>query len=292
MSKNKTPVIFGEVLADCFPDGKQVLGGAPFNVAWHLQAFGAAPLMVSSVGKDELGAHILQSMRDWGMKTSGMYIDDARNTGIVDVQFADGEPHYDIVENSAWDNIQLPAQAPPDGIMLYHGTLAARHQASRHALEALRQQADRVFVDINLRPPWFDIAGVRELARNAHWLKLNEHELAELTPRLKGFDEQLRCLHDELGVENIILTMGEAGAWLSGKAGIAAKIKPEISNEVVDTVGAGDAFSSVMLFGILHEWPLQLRMERAQAFASEIVAQRGATVSDPAFYERITGSWG
>ena len=35
--------VFGEVLFDVFPDGKQVLGGAPFNVAWHLQAFGIAP---------------------------------------------------------------------------------------------------------------------------------------------------------------------------------------------------------------------------------------------------------
>ena len=46
------PAVFGEVLFDCFADGTRVLGGAPFNVAWHLQAFGEAPLFVSRVGDD------------------------------------------------------------------------------------------------------------------------------------------------------------------------------------------------------------------------------------------------
>ena len=49
------PCIFGEVLYDHFPDGQRVLGGAPFNVAWHLQAFGQAPRFVSRVGHDAEG---------------------------------------------------------------------------------------------------------------------------------------------------------------------------------------------------------------------------------------------
>lgn len=44
--------VFGEVLFDCFPDGRRVLGGAPFNVAWNLQAFGLAPQFISRVGDD------------------------------------------------------------------------------------------------------------------------------------------------------------------------------------------------------------------------------------------------
>ena len=44
--------VFGEVLFDHFPDGRRVLGGAPFNVAWHLQAFGEAPRFISRVGAD------------------------------------------------------------------------------------------------------------------------------------------------------------------------------------------------------------------------------------------------
>lgn len=58
------PVMFGEVLFDHFPDGHVVLGGAPFNVAWHLQAFAKAPMIVSRVGNDPLGHQIRQSMEN------------------------------------------------------------------------------------------------------------------------------------------------------------------------------------------------------------------------------------
>ena len=53
------PVIFGEVLYDCFPEGEVVPGGAPFNVAWHLQGFGQNPLFLSRVGSDEAAGRVL-----------------------------------------------------------------------------------------------------------------------------------------------------------------------------------------------------------------------------------------
>ena len=64
--------IFGEVLFDHFPDGRRVLGGAPFNVAWHLQAFGEAPFLVSRVGDDEEGDEVRSAMRAWGMDPAGL----------------------------------------------------------------------------------------------------------------------------------------------------------------------------------------------------------------------------
>ena len=67
--KNSTPrpVIYGEVLYDRFPDGRSVLGGAPFNVAWHLQGFGLSPLMLTAVGNDQPGLQIRERMQQWGM---------------------------------------------------------------------------------------------------------------------------------------------------------------------------------------------------------------------------------
>ena len=61
MVDSERPIIFGEVLYDCFPDGQAVLGGAPFNVAWHLQGFGLNPLFISRVGDDPLG-HLINQM--------------------------------------------------------------------------------------------------------------------------------------------------------------------------------------------------------------------------------------
>ena len=62
------PVLFGEVLFDTYPDGNRVLGGAPFNVASHLQAFGARPLFVSRVGEDPNGDEVRGRMQSRGMR--------------------------------------------------------------------------------------------------------------------------------------------------------------------------------------------------------------------------------
>ena len=64
-------VLFGEMLADAFPD-RTVPGGAPFNVARHLAAFGQWPLLISRLGNDALGRQMLDDMKEWGMDTSAI----------------------------------------------------------------------------------------------------------------------------------------------------------------------------------------------------------------------------
>ncbi len=129
------PLIFGEVLFDCFPDGNSVLGGAPFNVAWHLHAFGQSPLMISRIGDDALGKKVKSAMQDWKMNTTGLQLDPEHPTGSVDIEFDNGEPRYTIVEHRAYDYIDaasLPSSA--ENSVLYHGSLALRNQNSREAL--------------------------------------------------------------------------------------------------------------------------------------------------------------
>ena len=83
---NTRPIaIFGEVLIDQFPDGHQVLGGAPFNVAWHLQAFGQAPCFISRIGNDSMGESIRQAMIDWGVSVENMQTDHYHPTCTVEV---------------------------------------------------------------------------------------------------------------------------------------------------------------------------------------------------------------
>ena len=81
----KRTCIFGEVLFDHFPNGTRVLGGAPFNVAWHLQAFGKGPLLCSRIGNDPDGASITAAMREWDMDTCELQLDPALATGRVEL---------------------------------------------------------------------------------------------------------------------------------------------------------------------------------------------------------------
>jgi len=64
---------------------------------------------------------------------------------------------------------------------------------------------------------------------------------------------------------------------------------PEI--QLVDTVGAGDAFTAVFLLGLLKGWPMPLALERAQQFAAAVVGRRGATVPEPGFYRVFLQDW-
>lgn len=281
--------IFGEVLFDHFPDGRRVLGGAPFNVAWHLQAFGQAPHFISRVGDDAEGRSIRDAMRQWGMDLGGLQTDDQLPTGRVDVRFADGEPDYDIVRPCAYDAIERP---PVDGAceLLYHGSLAVREHASSHALAQLLESRPRtVFVDVNLRPPWWRREQVQAMLQGADWVKLNADELTQLHPAGSGgVAADLLTAYDLRGV---ILTRGAQGAEVLTAEGQRFGARPTVDVAVVDTVGAGDAFASVIILGLLNAWPLDVTLERAQAFASRVVGNRGATVSDPAFYQPFVEGW-
>ncbi len=284
--------VFGEVLFDHFPDGTRVLGGAPFNVAWHLQAFGQAPWFVSRVGADPEGAAVREAMRDWGMDTGGLQLDPRYPTGRVSVRFADGEPTYDIVRPCAYDAIEPVSVGSMECRLLYHGTLALRDEISRRTATALRAgAAETVFVDVNLRPPWWEQAAVLDVLRHAHWVKLNADELALLSPAAADDDAHAAAFLDEYALHGLVLTRGAAGAEVITASGERCAVRPPAEIEVVDTVGAGDAFAAVMILGLTHDWPLPLTLRRAQAFASRLVGRRGATVADPDFYRHFIDDW-
>ena len=283
--------VFGEVLFDRFPDGRRVLGGAPFNVAWNLAALGAEPLLISRVGTDEEGDSVRNAMRIRGLDTRGLQVGAGEHTGRVQVTIEDDEPAYDIVHPVAWDAIEPPDPAPRCGL-LYHGSLALRSERSRRALETLREAGpDTVFVDVNLRDPWWDRAAVLRLLEAAHWAKFNEAELELLAAPGENPESRARETLDRYGLQALLLTGGESGAKLFTADGQHLETRPTERVEVVDTVGAGDAFSSVTLLGILRGWPLQTVLDRAQALASAVVGQRGATVHDPAFYKPFADAW-
>jgi len=289
-----SPCIFGEVLFDHFPDGRRVLGGAPFNVAWHLQAFGASPFMVSKVGSDDEGAAVKNLMSDWGMDKGGLGVDPELATGRVRVQFEQNEPGYDIVHPSAWDTIGIPARLPRFSL-LYHGSLALRSPQSRRSCEALREKAaaDRatVFIDVNLRAPWWSGAEVLDSLKGADWVKMNDEELDVLSTGSGGRELRAGRLLESFGLNGVLLTHGSQGAVLMTAAGERFETRPNPGIKVRDTVGAGDAMASVVILGLLHGWGLKQSLDRGQELASAIVCYRGATVPESSFYRKYMRAW-
>jgi sucrose-phosphate synthase len=290
--------VFGEVLFDHFEDGTKALGGAPFNVAWHLRGLGADPVLISAVGADVEGLEVLARMEGWGLTTEGVAIDEAHPTGRVTVEAHDAGHSFRIGPDQAWDFIELVGTSGDEreaGGLLYHGTLALRSDASWASLRRLVGRGTPTFVDVNLRPPWVDPERVRWCMQTARWLKLNEHELAEITGL--ATDGATACadaaawLAHEHTVPTLIVTRGAAGALLAAEGEEVLHVPAPAVHEVVDSVGAGDAFSAVVCLGILFGWPVRLALERAARFAADICRIRGATTSDPALFERHLKAW-
>ncbi len=279
------PIIFGEVLFDCFPNSQIVLGGAPFNVAWHLQGLSCMPLLISSVGGDSHGNTVRTTMREKGLDISGLQINDYYPTGQVIVTLQGGQPGYDIVTEQAYDHINaqaalnaLPEHTPA---LVYHGSLALRAKSSKNALDALLEKTGApVFLDLNLREPWWEVSLLESILRRATWVKLNDEELCEVTRRAMSDGPELQIYAEELfadcQLERLIVTRGAQGAFVLSKDGMVEGQSVPVKN-IIDTVGAGDAFSAVTIAGILQGWSITETLNKALKFAAKICQQQGAT---------------
>ncbi len=295
------PIVFGEVLFDCFPDGSEKLGGAPFNVAWHLQGLGASPLFLTAVGDDPKGREVLDRMRSWGMQTEGVQVSKIYPTGIAEISLQDGEPQFDLKPERAYDHIagKFTPIAPGHYQLIYHGTLALRGEESKEALNVLRTTTGLpTFVDLNLRAPWWNDEVLQEILIDTSWLKLNEHELSQLSktpdsePGNTTLAHNARIVCEKYQLQQLVVTRGAEGALVATKTGeLLDRPALESTTPIVDTVGAGDAFSAIWIFGILNRWSPELTIERALRFSSFVCTIQGALIDDENVYREYLTSW-
>ena len=281
------PVIagIGEVLWDVYPDAAH-FGGAPANFACHAASLGAESWVVSAVGADELGDRAADTLRARGVECRHVSRDALHATGRVLVTL-DGESRasYEFAADTAWDHLawsdDLAALAGRCDAVCF-GTLGQRSSVSRETIrrfvEATPRTALRVF-DVNLRQRFYDAETIQASLQIASALKLNDEELpivAEMcgiratTPR-----EILIALSARYELRLAALTRGPRGSLLLAGGEEDECIAPPTT--VVDTVGAGDAFTATLVAGFLRGVPLPVLNSRANSVASFVCSQKGAT---------------
>jgi fructokinase len=293
----------GEVLWDLLPAGPQP-GGAPANFACHARALGADAGVVTRVGDDALGREILRRLEGLGLPSGLVQVDEAAPTGTVGVELdADGVPRFTIHEGVAWDHLMatpgaLDAAAAADALCF--GSLGQREEPARGGIRALVEatpaRALRIF-DANLRHPFYSCEVLEESLRLANVLKLNETELpviASLFGAGGTQEAQLEGLARRFDLRVVALTRGAHGSLLRGPGGWADH--PGLAAEVVDTVGAGDAFTAALALGLLLEWPLERTNTLANEVARHVCGCAGATPPLPSrlvalFASAASGPW-
>lgn len=292
-------VVFGEVLFDRFPDGPR-LGGAPFNVAWHLRGLGLAPDFVSRVGADPLGAGIRRAMAGHGMALGRLQEDPDHPTGQVKVTLDGRGGHaFEILQDQAYDHIDpMPVRAhlarhPP--ALAYFGTLCLRAPASRGAILAgLSACPGARLLDVNLRDGCWTPDTARTALEAATVAKVNDEELqvlSDLFAPAEGVEDRAAALRAAFDLDAVCVTRGAGGALWRGREGAIAEAGTPAA-EVVDTVGAGDGFAAVVILGLLRGWAPERFLGRAAAFAAAICGLRGACPEDDAFYAPYRTQWG
>ena len=242
----RSVICFGETLWDVFPE-KRVPGGAPMNVALRLRRFGVDVCLLSRIGKDADRDGLLDYMQSRSLTTRYVQRDTTHPTGRVYVDTTDpNEVRYSIAEDVAWDHIDIESfrqehRIEPDVVI--YGSLAARHPVSRQSLLSLLDDARLSVFDVNLRPP-FDNASTRQLLlEKADWVKVNEHELANLTStpfRASDVESMAMTLSERFQLDAVCVTMGANGVVLL--YGGTFYQQPAFAVDVVDTVGWRDAF--------------------------------------------------
>src|SRR5690348_8420864 len=291
-------LLFGEILIDRFPD-REVLGGAPFNVARHLCAFGCAPVLITRIGLDEAGARVLHVLENSGLATHGVQLDSIHSTGVVEVRFtSEGAHRFEILPDQAYDHIHprlariAAIAAKPE--LVYFGTLAQRsdsHRALRHMLRAATGQR---FFDVNLCNPWIVIERLHWSLRHADIVKANDAEL-ELINQFLGLggdsaEAQARLLMQRYSLRGVLITREAGDAWWLDDSSLIAVPSTPIT-DIRDTVGAGDAFSAVFILGLLQGWALPVTLRRAHDFAGAICQVRGAVPEYRDFYDPFIDKW-
>lgn len=300
-------VVFGEALVDQFP-GLSVLGGAPFNVARNLAAFGLRPVLVSRVGRDALGEQIRRECDHFGVDTQSLQTDLDHPTGVVNVHMKETRHEFEILENQAWDHLDetqaVQAIVTHQPQLVYFGTLGQRSTISRKAIQsALLSTTEAVhFLDLNLRAGNDNQTLSADSLVRADIVKVNDDELLQLlqwfvqpivpAPERGSASERSAAqkLMAQFELQRLIVTRGPDGWTCFEKNGEVLEGRSR-SVAVKDTVGAGDAFSSVVIFGHLSGWPLALSLQRAADFASEVCSLRGAIDTTWALYASTLDHW-
>ena len=271
----KKVVAIGELLIDFVPQQKgcsldevthfeRVAGGAPANVAAAVARLDGRAAMVSQVGEDAFGTHILKVLRSNGVDTTHVFRTGRANTGLAFVSLdATGNREFSFFRNPSADLFLSQDQITADifddcaalhfcSVDLVDWPVRAAH---RKAIGLARRAGAIVSFDPNVRLPLWSSpeecqAAIREFLPYADLVKLSDDEVEFVT----GCADEREAAEKlfAMGCRLLIVTRGTDGSAAYTSAG-AQGFAETLRVPVTDTTGAGDSFIGSLLYQLTRD---------------------------------------
>jgi len=288
----------GELLWDLLPEGPR-LGGAPANFSVMSGRLGNHAVILSRIGRDDLGRDAIKRLDPLPVDSSNIQIDPAHGTGSVLVTLKDGQPEYVIHQPAAWDSLELSdtwLQLAERADAICFGSLAQRSVESRQTIQTLAAQTSsscvRVY-DVNLRAPFYSGEIVQESLELATVVKMNDAEVPQVLALLGlPINEEPASTRLRVGAERLLsefptlqmaaITCGGNGSLLVTRE--AWHQHPGVPVQVADTIGAGDAFTAALTHYLLRGADLATLNEAGNRWGAWVASQAGAM---PALSEAV-----
>lgn len=282
---------FGEILWDVYPHEK-FIGGASLNFAAHCAKHSAQAYMLSSVGTDSLGDASLAQLKSWGVHTNYVARLPHKETGKCLVTLDENSiPSYNLLTDVAWDCIDCQCAAKDKFDVLYFGTLALRSQSNADNLKAFikTNRFREIFVDVNIRPPFYSAESIRFALENATIVKISDEELPTVLSALnmsytQDHLENARQLSQHFpNLRLLIITLGKEGSCAYDVARDTFFRQGPVQTDVQSTVGAGDSFGAAFLVKFFNGTPIDQCLAYAAKVAAFVVSRFDAVPDyDPA----------
>ena len=249
---------------------------------------------MGKVGNDAFGRLLLQTLREAGIDTGAMVVDDSVFTTLAFVTLDEqGEREFSFARKPGADTCLRPEEIDPEVIraarVFHFGTLSLTDEpacsATQMAVAIAKEAGNLITFDPNLRKPlWKDLEQAREQMlwglNQADVVKISDEEvdfLFGLEPE-EGAEHILR----EFGVKLVFVTCGANGCYF--RNAVTRGYVPGLGGlKVVDTTGAGDIFGGSALWKLLQlgKKPEELSFEEARAVAAFGCASAGLSVTRP-----------
>lgn len=281
----------GEILFDIYPNHKK-LGGAPLNFIYHINKLTGSGNIISRVGKDVLGNKVINELAHAGIAADFIQHDNLHPTGMAIVYIdKNGVPDFKIEPECAYDFIESNDENENlinlNTDCLYFGTLAQRSEISKSTIQSFFNRGIKCFADVNLRQNFYNEEVLRATLQAADFIKVNYEEmhiLNDLFVQTEYSTEKIAFeLMEQFELNMIAVSRGKDGASIFENS--KRNDYSSVELKVVDTTGAGDAFSAILCIGYMQGMGIPYINKIANDFASEICQFEGALPKNDRIYE-------